>query len=190
MGCTYSRRASRRAGCCGRTAVCCVTTTPIRRPTNAPTNQPTQAIRTIQTRNKSQPLWLHVAFQAVHGGNWRQDVPPQDAVPVGTPALDPTYASATKASIIKKNAHRACLMATYARVHFVQDPPNDVSTCQRIPCSAGAGRCSWQHNTGSPGRRHVEQHLVARQLRQRSVRSYMHACMWFAWLAMACCGGC
>ena len=55
-----------------------------------------EAVRSIRERNESRPLWLHVAFQAVHTGNWRQDVPPQDAVPAGTPALDKAYASATR----------------------------------------------------------------------------------------------
>jgi len=40
---------------------------------------------------------LYCILKAVHGGGWRQDVPVQDAVPVGTKTLDLGYASATKA---------------------------------------------------------------------------------------------
>ena len=61
------------------------------------------AVRLIEARNASSPpLWLHMSFQAVHGGNWRQDVPAQDALDPASvdpahPPLDLTYASATRA---------------------------------------------------------------------------------------------
>ena len=46
------------------------------------------------------PMWLHMSFQAVHGGPWRQDVPAQDALPAinsTSHCLDPAYGSATRA---------------------------------------------------------------------------------------------
>lgn len=43
-----------------------------------------QAVERIRERNTSKPFWLHLTYQAVHGGNWREDVPPQDSIPAGS----------------------------------------------------------------------------------------------------------
>lgn len=61
------------------------------------------AVDMIKARNTSRPFWLHLAFQAVHGGDWRDHVPPADAIPAaGKAGLYPhfqhgNYGSATRA---------------------------------------------------------------------------------------------
>jgi arylsulfatase B len=42
------------------------------------------AVDRIQARNVSRPFWLHVAYQAVHGGTWREEVPGTDAIPANS----------------------------------------------------------------------------------------------------------
>jgi hypothetical protein len=45
-----------------------------------------QAVERIQNRNTTKNFWLHVAFQAVHGGNHRSETDSCDLLPPGTGA--------------------------------------------------------------------------------------------------------
>ena len=55
------------------------------------------AIERIQRRNKTRPLWLHVAYQAMHGGNFRDEVMPWEVLPNGTGFRDAKYGNALRA---------------------------------------------------------------------------------------------
>ena len=55
------------------------------------------AIERIRQRNASRPFWLHVAYQAMHGGTFRQDVLPWEALPNGTGFRDTGYGNALRA---------------------------------------------------------------------------------------------
>ena len=62
------------------------------------TNWYTQyAIERIERRNASRPLWLHVAYQAMHGGSFREDVMPWETLPNGTGFRNPDYGNALRA---------------------------------------------------------------------------------------------
>ena len=52
------------------------------------------AVERIMRRNQSRPLWLHVAYQAVHGGEFREDTPPMDDLPIGTGFRNQGYGNA------------------------------------------------------------------------------------------------
>jgi len=42
------------------------------------------AVNKIETRNASKPLWIHLSYQAMHGGGNRSNPPPQDVVNITT----------------------------------------------------------------------------------------------------------
>jgi hypothetical protein len=52
------------------------------------------AVARIKDRNQSRPFWLHVAYQAVHGGEFREDPPPQDNLPADTGFRNAGYGNA------------------------------------------------------------------------------------------------
>ena len=52
------------------------------------------AVDRIMQRNRSRPFWLHVAYQAVHSGEFREDTPPQDNIPFGTGFRNQGYGNA------------------------------------------------------------------------------------------------
>jgi len=52
------------------------------------------AVARIMERNRSRPFWLHVAYQAVHSGEFREDAPPEDDLPPGTGFRDQGYGNA------------------------------------------------------------------------------------------------
>ena len=52
------------------------------------------AVSKIQGRNTSLPFWLHVAYQAVHEGAFREDVLVQDQLPKSTGFRDQGYGNA------------------------------------------------------------------------------------------------
>lgn len=53
-----------------------------------------QAVKRIEDRNTSRPFWLHLAYQAVHGGAFRSSPPAQDMLPNTTSFRDRGYGSA------------------------------------------------------------------------------------------------
>ena len=52
------------------------------------------AVARIQDRNQSRPFWLHLAYQGVHSGEYREDTLPQDDLPAGTGFRSPGYGNA------------------------------------------------------------------------------------------------
>jgi len=55
------------------------------------------AVERIEVRDTTKPMWLHVAFQAMHGGAHRGDVPAGETLPVGTNFRSPSYGNALTA---------------------------------------------------------------------------------------------